>query len=200
MALDTYANLKTELASWTNRGDLTTPIDTFIDLFEAWANRGLRVRQMEAEANAPASEYLELPADFLEMRDIQFQANPRRQLQYVTPQYADIYDSSGASGTPAFYTLVGNQIRLVPAPDSTTNVRISYWQAIPALSGSQTTNWLLRDYPDVYLYGSLIHARMYIHDPQLAGFIESGWQRAMSEVQSAGKKSNVSASMQIRPA
>ena len=35
MALDTYTNLKTEIANYLNRDDLTTNIDTFIDLAES---------------------------------------------------------------------------------------------------------------------------------------------------------------------
>jgi len=70
MSLDSYTNLKTEIATWLLRVDLGPDIDTMIDLFESWANRNLRVRQMEGEATAPAAEYLPLPADFIELRDI----------------------------------------------------------------------------------------------------------------------------------
>ena len=47
MALDTYANLKTEIANYLNRSDLTEHLDTFIDLAEARHSRDLRVREME---------------------------------------------------------------------------------------------------------------------------------------------------------
>ena len=48
MALDTYANLKTEIANYLNRTDLTSYLDTFIDLAEARHARDLRVREMES--------------------------------------------------------------------------------------------------------------------------------------------------------
>jgi hypothetical protein len=201
MALTAYSDLKTEIASWMGRQDLTSQIDTFIDLFEAWANRTLRTRQMEAEALATATEYIAFPTDFLELRDIQYQANPRRQLAYVTPEYADVYDTSGTAGDPNFYTLVGNEIRLIPAPSSSaTNVRISYWQKITPLDSTNTTNWLLTAYPDAYLYGSLIHARAFITDPAMASFVADGWGRAMADIQSAGKQSNLGGSLRIRTA
>jgi hypothetical protein len=47
MAITTYAELKTAIASWLDRSDLTSTIPDFITLFEAVANRRLRVRQME---------------------------------------------------------------------------------------------------------------------------------------------------------
>jgi hypothetical protein len=199
MALTTYDDLKTEIAGWMSRDDLTSRIDTFIDLFEAWANRQLRTRQMEGEANATAAEYLALPSDFLELRDIQYQANPRRQLQYVTPEYADNYDTTGTAGDPDFYTIVGNEIRLIPSPSSSaTNVRISYWKKVTALSSSNSTNWLLEEYPDAYLFGSLVYARAYIADMSTVAFISQGWERVMRDIQSAGKNSNLGGSLAIR--
>lgn len=200
MSLDTYANLKTELAAWAGRSDLTSYLDSYIDMFEAWCNRNLRVRQMEGEATSVASEYMDLPNDFVELRDIQWQGSPRRQLSYVTPEYADLYDSSGAAGTPRYYTIVGNQIRLVPAPDATTTIRISYWQKVPALSGSNTTNWLLTAFPDAYLYGCLLHARMFVSDEGRAAAIDAGWQRVMQELQASGRKSNTGGSLAVKTA
>jgi hypothetical protein len=200
MSLSNYAGLVASISTWMVRADISGTADDFIDLFEGWANRNLRLRQMEAEATATSTEYIALPTDFLGLRDIQYQGSPRVQLEYVTPEYADRYDSSGASGTPKYYTLVGNQIRLIPAPDSSTDVRISYWQKVPALSGGNTTNWLLTDYPDAYLYGSLIHALVFVQDPAIAAHFKQGYDQVMAEIDRAGKRSNVGGSMRVRPA
>jgi len=198
MALDSYTNLKTEIASWMARSDLTTQIDSFIDLFEAWANRNLRVRQMENEAYTPAAEFLPLPTDYVGLRDVQVQSTPRRQLQYVTPEYADMVAADGTTGTPSYYTIVGNQLRIVPSPNTTDDVRISYWQSVPPLDGTTTTNWLLTEYPDSYLYGSLMHARAYIPDEARSEFIKSSWQSVVTEIQRAGNRSNLGGSLTQR--
>lgn len=50
MSLLTYADLKTQLTNWLARSDLTSFYDDWVTLFEAAANRRLRVRQMEATA------------------------------------------------------------------------------------------------------------------------------------------------------
>ncbi len=48
MALSTYAELKTGIANWLNRTDLTDEIaDDFIKLTEADFNAKLRIRAME---------------------------------------------------------------------------------------------------------------------------------------------------------
>jgi len=200
MALDSYANLKLEVAAFMARSDLTTQIDSFIDLFEAWANRNLRVRQMENEAYATAAEYLPLPQDYVGLRDVQVQSTPRRQLQYVTPEYADMAAADGTTGEPSYYTIVGGQMRLVPSPSSADDVRISYWQSITPLDGTNTTNWLLTEYPDSYLYGSLFHARGYMPDESRAAFVKGMWDQVVAEIQSAGKKSNLGGSLTIRSA
>lgn len=199
MALDSYTGLKTSIQTWIARADLSGDVDDMIDLFEAWFNRNIRVPQMEQESNAFAAEYLALPADFLELRDVQYQGSPVIQLEYVTPTMADIENPFGDSLTPRWYTIVANQIRLVPVPDdSTVNVRIDYWQKLPALSSIQTSNWLLAAYPDAYLYGTLVHGHVRVADPQLATFIAAGWQSVMKELQGKGRQHNVGSLLRVR--
>ena len=55
----TYAELKSNIASYLNRSDLTDVIDTFIDSTEAEFNRRLRVKGMIKRATATlATQYL----------------------------------------------------------------------------------------------------------------------------------------------
>jgi hypothetical protein len=201
MSLDTYTNLKTEISDWLARADSTSIADTLIDLAEAQASRLFRLRQMESEATATAAEFVALPSDFIEMRDLQYVASPVVSLEYITPELADVWYSSGASGIPKFYTLVGNQIRLIPPPSSSsTDIRISYWQKVPALTSLNTTNWLLTDYPDYYLFGSLMYGRAWLQDVNTAAAIKAGFDRVMAEIDRAGRRSNVGGSLTIRPA
>jgi hypothetical protein len=199
MALDSYANLKTAISTWLVRADVASDVDDMIDMFEAWTNRNLRVAQMEKESTSAVTEYMALPTDFLELRDIQWQGNPRRELEYMTPILADIYDPTGATGQPKFYTIVGDQLRVIPAPsDTSVNVRIDYWSKVPALSDTQTTNWLLTAYPDAYLYGSLFHGRIRIQDLSTAQSVAAAWQAIMEELKRSGKNANLGSSLQVR--
>lgn len=198
MALDSYAGLTAALQTWIARADLSGDVDDMIDMFEAWFNRNIRHPQMEQEATAPAAEYMALPDGFIEMRDIQWQGSPVIQLEYQTPTMADIQSPYGTAETPYFYTIVSNQIRLVPPPNDTTNIRMDYWQKLPALSATVPTNWLLSLYPDAYLYGSLVHGHVRVQDPQLATFINAGWSSVMNELQQAGKQHNVGSLLRIR--
>ena len=49
MALNTYSALKTSVANWLNRTDLTDEIVDFISLTEADFNSKLRIRKMISE-------------------------------------------------------------------------------------------------------------------------------------------------------
>lgn len=198
MAITTYSELKTAIGSWINRADSADYADDCIDLFEAWVNRNLRVRQMQQEATATVAERLELPSDFLEMRDIQYQGQSRRQLQYVSPEYADLYDGTGTSGDPTYYTIVNNEIRIIPAPSGSSTVLMSYYKKLTALDGTNTSNWLLALYPDAYLFGALFYARMYITDDQRAAFVKEMHNETMAEVRRAGKRSEYGGALQVR--
>ena len=68
----TYAELKSNIASYLNRSDLTDVIDTFIDSTEAEFNRRLRVKGMIKRATATlTTQYLAVPTDWVEAINLQ---------------------------------------------------------------------------------------------------------------------------------
>ena len=71
MALTTYTTLKTSIANWLNRSDLSTEIaDDFIVLTEADINAKLRIRKMINQATITINAETEnLPTGFLQVRD-----------------------------------------------------------------------------------------------------------------------------------
>ena len=191
MALSTYSELQASIADWLNRTDLTTAIVDFITLAEAQFNRTIRVSQMEQRAttNTVAGDgYLSLPEDYLMMRNIQLNSNPVRSLDYLTPEEIDKFYDSSESSKPAAYTIVGNEFQLAPTPDATYEVEISYYQKIAALSDTNTSNWLLESYPDMYLYGALIQAEPYLKNDQRIVLWKSALQLAQDELIKADRK------------
>lgn len=163
MAITTYSELQTAAANWLSRADLTSRIPEFIALAEAKFNRDLRNRNMEQRAYATATEYMALPTDYLELRSIALQGTPRVPLKPLASERADMKYSASTS-EPLYYEIIANQFRLIPAPDTTYTVEIDYFKSISALSASNTTNWLLTAYPDLYLYGTLLESAAYIQD------------------------------------
>ena len=81
-----YTSLQSTVASYLARTDLTTQIPEFIRLGETRLRRDLRLRQMIKVATAIASAgdgTVEIPDDFLAMKDLHIQGNPPQTIQFL---------------------------------------------------------------------------------------------------------------------
>jgi hypothetical protein len=168
MALTTFSDLKSAAADWINRADLTAVIPTFITLAEAKFNRELRLRDMLVRAEATTSnEFVAVPADFLENYSLELnmaQIGPQQALGFIGPLEAKVLKANKITGLVRFYTIIDGAFELLPAPTTDTDVILTYYQKIPALSDTATTNWLLTKSPDLYLYSTLLEAAPYLRD------------------------------------
>ena len=165
MALSTYSELKSSIANFLNRSDLTTEIqDDFIKLTEADFNSKLRVRKMIAQSTLTIdSETEALPTGFLQVRDFYIlSGSTKYPLRYMTPSQMDQVKGTSVTGIPQAYTILGDTFRFTPKPDSTYTGYINYYKKFDALSDTNTTNFILTDHPAIYLYGSLFHAANFL--------------------------------------
>ena len=197
MAISTYAELQTAVANWLDRDDLTDRIPEFIALAEARMNRILRIRLMEAKYTAStvaAQRNYALPAGYLQMRNLQINTTPIRPCQYVTPEIYDRLYGSTTTGTPEIYTIIANEIQLGPIPAGVQTIEMLFYKKITALSGSNTTEAMLTDNPDVYLYGALLEAEPFIMNDERVGLWAQGFQQAISDLQEQDNKDRHSGS------
>jgi len=161
----TYTQLVQDVAYFLNRQDLTSVIPTFIRLAESRMNRTIRTREMEQRVTATiGTQFSTLPTGFLEMRNIQVNSQPVIALQYITPQEADRIRARELQGKPQFFSVVANRLELIPVPQENYTVEMVYFGKIPAISESVSTNWLLDRHYDLYLYGTLVQAALYLKD------------------------------------
>lgn len=173
MAIGTYAELQTAAANWLARDDLTDRIPEFTTLAEAKFNRVLFHPGMEKRSTVdvnPSSdepEFITLPSDFQTMRRVRLSSvtgKPRLAFLAQT-QMADYrYSIDNISGQPCYYSIMGDELELAPTPNEEYTLEMVYRAYIPALSDSNTTNWLLTLAPDLYLYGTLLESAPYIKD------------------------------------
>lgn len=190
MALATYSDLQTSVASWLRRTDLTTAIPDFIALAEAQINRRLRVRQMVTRAEATLTdEYSAVPDDFAGVKTFSLDGSPPTELQYLSQdqlqQKASLYVADGVS---RYYTVVGGEFRFFPAPSSSQTGELTYYAKIPALSDSNMSNWLLETSPDIYLYGALMQSAPYLRaDPRVQTW-SALYLTALSDLQDTDAK------------
>lgn len=169
MALTSYSALKSSLADWLNRDDLTSVIPDFISLAEAQLERRLPVQKMAKRATATIdTPFSALPSDFLSAKSLILTSTvPVRPLEMLSQDEMDakkvVYLNTGK---PQYFALVGGQIEVLPQPDTGYTAELTYVATLAKLSDSNASNWVLERHPDVYLYGSLLQAAPYLRDDE----------------------------------
>jgi hypothetical protein len=162
-AIVDYASLKTAIGEWFMARDFSSDADVFIDLAEAYFNIKLRCRQMETIASiAASSNTYALPSDYVEYKRVVEKASIRRRLSYITEDAVDQLYPDRASGLSNHFTIIGSTIYTYPL--SSTDIELTYYAKIPALSGSATTNWLILAHPNLYLHACLLYAAEFTKD------------------------------------
>jgi hypothetical protein len=168
MSLGTFADLKASVATWIKRSDLTATIPDFVTLAEARINRELRTRSMVTRAvnTSVDSEFVTAPADFAAAKSIRLSASPYTLLDFLTPEQMSDLKATLPSGDLRAVSVVGGEFWFLPAPTTAVSVQLVYYAKLPALSDSATTNWLLTAHPDVYLWGALLEACVFLEDDE----------------------------------
>ena len=196
MAITTYAELKSTIADWLNRDDLDAAISSFISLAEAQFNRSLRHRKMVTRSDATVdTPYFAVPADWLENIRFQLNTDPITPLLYVTPeQAAEEQLKYNVANQPLMFTMVGQQFQVIPAPNTSYDAELLYYAKIPALSDSNTSNWLLAESPDIYLYGALVQSAPYLKEDERLSTWAGLYQRFVDDMMLADERARIGSS------
>jgi hypothetical protein len=193
MALATYSDLKTTIADYLNRADLTSIIPTFITLAEAKFNRELRLRDMLTRAEATSdNEFVALPSDFLEAYLLELNMEniaAQQPLAFVGPNEAKSLKANKIINKVRYFTLIDGAFELLPAPTYNVDLLLTYYAKIPALSNTQTTNWLMTKSPDLYLYSSLLEATPYLKNDERVQIWAAARQQVMDAMNIESERS-----------
>lgn len=159
MSITTYDELKTQIATWAHRTDLTSVIPDFIALCEASIQVQCKLLEFEDTSSVTVTAGIgTIPTGFLGARSAYWEGDLDRPLEYVTPDRFDSYRNK--SGSTSYYTVSGTEIRTIPL--NTGNIVLTYKKRFTPLSSTNTTNEILTNYPDVYLHGSLAQLYAYV--------------------------------------
>lgn len=187
MALDTYSGLQTFLAAQLNRSDLTGNIPDFITLAESEMQRKLRSR-VRRDSLDLTGRVNSMPCAAKELRSIYHTdatTGRRAEIQISTPEEVAAWRvrQGGVAGRPVIAALTsnGNELIVAPAPDQTYTVEVVYFQALQALSASNTENDELREYPHMYVAGSLKYAESFLEHEEAAATRDAEFQQAIRE-------------------
>lgn len=184
MTIDTYATLKSAVASWLERSDLTDRIPEFISLAQAKIYRGvkgpdgrtwiippLRLRNMVTTADISVTAGVgALPSGWIEFVRLWVDDTDQPNLKYYPPTiWWDLYGAHNAASSESVdaYTIEGLVIRI--APPNTETLKSVHYATFTALSADGSTDWILTNAPHVYLHGALAEAGSYLRDTELEG-------------------------------
>ena len=211
MAISTYAELQAAVANWLDRDDLTDRITEFIAIAEARMNRTLRLAIMlnvdqttlgGAAALVSGTRDYALPSGYLQMLDFHLRTDPITTLSYITPENMNRMWAGSQSGRPEAYTIFSDnssgtpikKVKLGPSPDSAYNYSMMFYKKIDALSITNTTEQMLTNNPDAYLYGALREAEPFLMNDARIQVWEAGYQQVIADLQEQDNKDRHSGS------
>ena len=190
MPYTNYSDLKTSVANYLGRSDLTSVIPDFIRFAELRMARDLRTREMLKSATAPTVSgdgKVALPTDFLEIRDLHVQGSPRFPVSYMSPSAFTRDAPADESGKPINYTILASEFVLAPKPDTAYTLEILYYAKPTVLSDANTSNVFLANYPDALLYASLLEAEPYLINDARSQTWASLYDRAINNISTANE-------------
>jgi hypothetical protein len=203
MGYTNYTDLQASVAGYLGRSDLASQIPDFILFAEIRLSRELRTRSMLKSATATTvagDPRISLPSDFLEIRDLFVQGNPRMPLTYLSPSAFTRDARADESGLPVFYTVLTSEFQFGPKPDTDYSLEILYYAKPTVLSSTTPSNVFLANYPDALLYGALIEAEPYLINDARSQTWATLYDRAIKNISDAdqgGEYSGIPLQMKI---
>ena len=191
MAISNYGELKTAVANWLERDDLTDRIPEFIELAEDRIAQDprLRIRPMETSTDLTVNaQEVALPTGFLEARRVYLQGTPLRRLEFLSPENFWIRNLANQAGVPKWFTIEGENIVFGPSPETTYTGKLLYWQRFTALANDTDTNWILSNARGLLLYGALLESAPFLEDDVRALTWSTLFDDTVAKVREADKR------------
>lgn len=187
-----YATLKTAVADYLARSDLTSFVPNFIETGEERIYQDVRDRNMETTfSSAIASGVVAVPAGFIEWKHVYADGTPVRQLDMRDPGWIiREYPTRSSDGKPGFIAIDGTNFIFGPYPDSTYTIKGTYYKRLDSLSDANTTNWLTDTYPSLILSAAMADACAFIMDEQGKMYWEAKYNQHVSNINRQNRRTN----------
>jgi hypothetical protein len=171
--ITTYATLATAVqAAMGNRTDIGVAsgnLDQLCSEAEEEMNARLRVRRMLTTATPTVSSagVVTLPSDWLGYkRFVARDGSSEWDLDLREAQAKPTISSAYLTAGKPQALITGSTTVIWPYTDLAYTYTSVYYAMIPQLTSSATSNWVLANFPNAYLYGCLAAARGLVHDDE----------------------------------
>ena len=198
MSISTYAELQTAVANELRVSNLTARIPEFISQGENRINRNLRVREMEEQVEVTYSasatdNYIAIPAGYIDKVQLAMKKKTQDRKDYVPLKYVAPTQFFYYTGDKAYYhnNAISNyrfymhytmrdQFEMARSVDEDHDVLIHYYKRWDIETDS--TNWLLTNHEDLYLFSAMIAAQRYIKKEERDVSWRSDFDAVVSEL------------------
>jgi hypothetical protein len=193
MSIASFSALRTQIASWLNRTDLTdAQLSQFVAATEADMRNDIEVRESEQRLSATMSgDGFTAPTDYLTARILVVDGLP---VQYLPPEtYAAKVDAQTPSG---YFTINGNEFSVLGGDGKA--YELLYLAQITALSADGDSNWVLANASNVYLWGGCKYGCLFLRDPEGAGGYAALYDRAISQLNKREREAKYAGPIVVR--
>ena len=196
MSITNFGELKSEVASWLNKSNLSSKLDGFVQISESYIRRDLEVRAQELTATGTLTGTdLAFPSRFSSVRRL---VVDDRQCRYITPEEYTHLDLAGADLPTRLYTIIGENIVILGGTSGDAYTLV-YTEWFESLAGDTDTNWVLTNSPDVYLWASCMAGSIYLKDVNAATGYKTLYEEAVRSLNRKEKEAKQGYPLVIRP-
>ncbi|MEX3840270.1 hypothetical protein [Paraburkholderia sp. BR10882] len=186
---ESYDDFQDVVATYLQRQNLNAQIPLFIQLAEARLSNLIKTLPQQVAlpyslTPAKGTNIITLPSDFGALIRCTYNGVP---MTYISPEQLDLEKTSDYTYQ---FTIIGNNLFLQTYVDGSSKLSLYYYSALQGLSDSNESNWLLEDYPNIYLYATLLEAEPYLMDDERI----ATWQGYLSEAIQEAKNAAIIAS------
>jgi hypothetical protein len=195
MSIANFADLRTQIASWLNRTDLTT---AQLSLFVATAESDIRndVETRESELLATGTmlgDGFLAPTGYLSTRTLVVDGHF---YSYLTPeQYAAKVD---AESTERYYTVNGDAFSVIGGDG--LDYELLYLGEVTALVADGDSNWILANAPTIYLWAGCKYGAVFLRDPGGATGYDTLYKEAVSRLNMREREAKYAGPLVVRVA
>ena len=186
MSFETYAKLYEEVVDLMSRGDLVEKVPSWAQLVESDLQNDLRdFRETVLEENGnlvAGQDYFELPKGFREIVLFRLNTEPETRLRLVSmDKLTDVRVNStlNSEGVPSAMAFVSNDKLLIAGTPTQSHSYTLFYHGTPSPSerAGNNTSQLLRDAPQLLLYGCAYHGAIYTQNAEMKAFYGEEYEK-----------------------
>ena len=193
MAIANYADLKTAIASWLNRSDLSAvPLGQFVLAVETDLRNEVETREYEQLATGTmVADGFTAPLDYIRTRTLVVADHV---YSYLPPEtYAQKVDNDS---TGRWYTINGADFSVLGGTGE--DYELLYYAQLAPLTVDADSNWILENAPDVYLWGACKYGSVFLKDMDGMNSYGVMYEQAKAKLNRTETKARYGSPLQVR--